>query len=212
MRYACGWLLAVVLMPAAAAANGLCGARDDAHLRIALTAIVAHELCEDVGELSDRDTGALANASGVDVKSKSCQPEIGIEMLRMKATYERSPGDWCTAARTVLANFPLTATLVGGEATKCTEIDRVSGLLSSFERRCPKLKISTAGSAVRELSPIGSICAKTREAEIDQRIAKFAKVMNGDVEKAAAWWCDAAFSEHVEQVSAFGMKPFVERK
>jgi len=181
----------------------LCGSSDEWAVALAGLAVVAPELCG-LPELEAADIGLLLRASGADIKEPQCERDLARAALGMKANHAEDPDGWCNKARSILAEHPLTAHLA--QAPKCTEIGKAAGVVESFRRHCPNLRITPAGEAVSKLGN-SEPCKAEKIREIASQIAVLNQKIDGP-----QFWCQNAFENHKGQFGGTGLKMWVEQK
>jgi len=172
---------------------------------------MAGMFCPGVSEIGDRDLGLLFGASGIDPRAPSCAAELGDLMLTSKANYEKNRDGWCADARRLLSEHPKTVGLVEAKRD-CSEIDKVSGLLDTIDRRCTLYRITKNGEAALRMKSLNPRCHAKRVEANEAAIASLTDAAGSDPEKGAKTWCDSVFGDHKTQMDALGLNLWFEPK
>jgi len=90
----------------------------------------------------------------------------------------------------------------------CGETDRVAAMIEVGAMRCGYVP-TAAGRSVRDLSD-QETCRKRHADEFHAKIQVFIGLARSE-ERGTLAWCTKLLDEHVDQMKAFGMKPWMEK-
>lgn len=98
--------------------------------------------------------------------------------------------------------------------TDCTEIDKVSGVLTTVKARCAKYRLTQNGETALGLKSLSNnpACLEARLAEHEGQIDKLMSAAKLTKPQAEGGWCDATYLEHKTRFDSLGMQLWIEPK